>query len=107
MKARYGTTSQGRSAMVKEINRQIIEQEENYFDGLMAIMLWSMHINRGYGAKRLEEVYGEVWETYDEMRGFFETNDTFPAEYKLKEIGVDMEKLRNELKRRMTNEYQN
>ena len=107
MKARYGTTSQGRSAMVKEINRQILAQEENYFDGLMATMLWSMHINRGYGAKRLEEVYSEVWETYDEMREFFETNDTFPAEYKLKEIGVDMEKLRNKLKRRTTNEYQN
>lgn len=107
MKARYGMTSQGRSAMVKEINRQILGQEENYFDGLMAIMLWSMHINRGYGAKRLEEVYDEVWDTYEKMRVFFETNDTFPAEYKLKEIGVDMEKLRNKLKRRTTNEYQN
>lgn len=58
MKARYGMTSQGRSAMIKEINRQIAEQEE--------------------------------------MRKFFETDDTFPAEYKLKELGVDMEKLRNE-----------
>lgn len=96
MKARYGFTSQGNAAMKKEIKRQIREQEENYFDGLMAVMLWSMHINRGYGAKRLEEVYGEVWETYNKMREFFETNDTFPAEYKLREIGVDMEKLKNE-----------
>lgn len=96
MKARYGFTSQGNAAMKKEIKRQIREQEENYFDGLMAIMLWSMHINRGYGAKRLKEIYGEVWETYNKMRGFFETNDTFPAEYKLREIGVDMEKLKNE-----------
>lgn len=95
MKARYGMSSQSNAAMKKEINRQILAQEENYFDGLMAIMLWSMHINRRYGAKRLEEIYGEVWETYEKMRGFFETNDTFPAEYKLREIGVDMEKLRN------------
>lgn len=104
MKARYGMSSQSNAAMKKEIKRQILEQEENYFDGLMATMLWSMHINRGYGAKRLEEVYDEVWETYDKMREFFETNDTFPAEYKLKEIGVDMEKLRNKLKRRIKND---
>ena len=104
MKARYGMSSQSNAAMKKEIKRQILEQEENYFDGLMAIMLWSMHINRGYGAKRLEKVYYEVWETYDKMRKFFETNDTFPAEYKLKEIGVDMEKLRNKFKRRIQND---
>lgn len=104
MKARYGMSSQSNAAMKKEIKRQILEQEENYFDGLMATMLWSMHINRGYGAKRLEEVYDEVWETYDKMRKFFETNDTFPAEYKLKEIGVDMEKLRNKFKRRIQND---
>lgn len=96
MKARYGMSSQSNAAMKKEIKRQIQEQEENYFDGLMAIMLWSMHINRGYGTKRLKEVYSEVWDTYNKMREFFETDDTFPAEYKLKEIGIDMEKLRDE-----------
>lgn len=93
MKARWKGTEGQQAAMKKEIRRQILEQEENYFMGLMACFLWSMHINRGYGQKRSEEVFGEVYETYDKMREFFDTDDTFPLEFKLKQIGVDINEL--------------
>ena len=96
MKARYGMTSQGRSAMVKEINRQIAEQEEKYIRGIDTMILWMLHVEFGFGKQRLERAYKAIGREYEEMRKFFETDDTFPAEYKLKEIGVDMEKLRNE-----------
>lgn len=94
MKARWRGTDGQQAAMKKEILRQIREQEENYFMGLMAVFLWSMHINRGYGQKRLEEIFGEVWETYIGMRDFFDTDATFPLEYKLKQIGVDIDELK-------------
>lgn len=93
MKARWKGTEGQQAAMRKEIRRQIREQEENYFMGLMACFLWSMHINRGYGQKRLEEVFGEVYETYEKMQEFFDTDATFPLEYKLKQIGVDIDEL--------------
>lgn len=94
MKARWKGTDGQRAAMIKEIRRQIREEEDNYFTGLMACVLWSMHIHRRYGKKRLKQVYAEIYETYNEMREFFETDATFPLEYKLRQIGIDMEELK-------------
>jgi hypothetical protein len=96
MKARYGMSSQSNAAMKKEIRRQIIEQEKAYMRGLDTMILWALHVEFGFGKGRLERAYKAIGREYEEMRRFFESDDTFPAEYKLKEIGVDMEKLRDE-----------
>ena len=97
MKARYGFNSQSRSAMKQEIRRQIVEQKEIFMDGIDAVILWFLHAELGHGKTRLERDYKRICEVYREMCRFYETDETFPAELKLKEMGIDVEKLRKEV----------
>lgn len=96
MKSRYGFTSQGKKAMVREINRQILEQQNKFIEDIDAMILWTLHIELGFGKKRLKRFYNAVIRNYREMCKFYEMDDTYPAEYKLREIGVDLDELRKE-----------
>ena len=96
MKARYGFSSQSNAAMKKEIRRQIAEQEKIYIQGIDVMFLWALHTEFGFGRERLIRAYKAIGREYEEMRRFFETDEVFPAEYKLREIGVDIEKFRND-----------
>lgn len=96
MKARYGFSSQSNAAMKKEIRRQIAEQEKIYIQGIDVMFLWALHKEFGFGRERLIRAYKAIGREYEEMRRFFETDEVFPAEYKLREIGVDINKLRND-----------
>lgn len=98
MKARYGFASQSKKAMIREINRQILEQEDKFIQGLDAMILWTLREELGFGKKRLERFYKAVIRSYKEMCKFYEMDDTYPAEYKLREIGVDLDKLRKDIK---------
>ena len=96
MKARWGCNSNQSTAMKKEIRRQIFEQENIYLKGVDSMILWMLHVEFGFGKKRLEQAYKAFAREYDEMRILYETNDTYPAEYKLKQLGVDMNELRKQ-----------
>ena len=98
MKSRYGFTSQGKKAMVKEINRQILEQQEKFLQDIDVMVLWTLRKELGFGKKRLERFYKAVLRNYKELCKVYEMDDVYPAEYKLREIGVDIDKLRNENK---------
>lgn len=97
MKSRYAFNSQSRDAMKKEINRQILIQQDKLMNGIDAMVLWTLHNELGFGKKRLERFYKAVCSNYLEMCAFFETDDTYPAEQKLREIGVDLDRLRKEV----------
>ena len=60
------------------------------------MFLWALHKEFGFGRERLIRAYKAIGREYEEMRRFFETDEVFPAEYKLREIGVDINKLRND-----------
>lgn len=96
MKARYGFNSQSNAAMKKEIRRQIAEQEEVYIRGIDVMFLWALHKEFGFGKERLIRAYKAIGREYEAMRKFFETDEVFPAEFKLREIGVDISELRDE-----------
>lgn len=96
MKARYGFSSQSNAAMKQEIRRQIAEQEKIYIQCIDVMFLWALHKEFGFGRERLIRAYKAIGREYEEMRRFFETDEVFPAEYKLREIGVDIEKFRND-----------
>lgn len=96
MKARFGLTSQSRSAMLKEIKRQVREQDESFVRSVDAVYLWALHIELRFGKKRLERFYKTAIRIYKEMCKFYEMDDTFPIEYKLREMGIDLDKLRKE-----------
>jgi hypothetical protein len=96
MKAPYGFTSQSKKAMIREINRQIVSQEDKFIQKIDAMILWTLRVELGFGKKRLERFYKAVIRNYKELCKFYEMEDTYPAEYKLREIGVDLDKLRKE-----------
>jgi hypothetical protein len=97
MKARYGFTSQGKKAMISEIKRQIKEQEDEYIRGIDAVFLWWAYTELGYRKKRLIRSYKSFIRTYKEMCEYYQMDDTYPAEYKLREIGVDLDSLRKDV----------
>ena len=96
MKSRYGFTSQGKKAMVREINRQILEQEDKFSRGIEIMVLWTLYKELGFGKKRLKRFYKAIIQNYKDMCKFYEMDDTFPAECKLRDIGIDVDELRKE-----------
>lgn len=96
MRARYGFTSQSKKAMIQEINRQIVEQQDKFIQEIDAMILYTLYVELGFGKKRLERFYKAVIRNYKELCKFYEMDDTYPAEYKLREIGVDLDKLRKD-----------
>jgi hypothetical protein len=104
VKARWTGTNGQQAAMKKEIRRQILEHEENYTLGVLAVLMWSRHVNEGHGKVRLERMFNEFWSLYWEMREFYEMDGSFPAEHKLKEIGIDIDELMKKVEEKHKNE---
>lgn len=96
MKARYGFTSQGKKAMIREINRHIVEQEDKFIQQIDAMILYTLHVELGFGKKRLERFYRAIIRNYKDLCKRYEMDDAFPAECILRDIGVDLDKLRKE-----------
>ena len=84
-----------REAMNREINRQILENDEKFAMDADASVLWTLHTVFGFGKKRLRKFYEENLKMHNEMREYYEfnTDDTFwLCRNKLKEYGIDIEK---------------
>lgn len=77
------------AAMRKEIARQ----GKEFSTSIQTMLLWVLHKHYGFGKKRLEQFFMTFLAEYEDMCNFFETDDVFPAEYKLREIGVDVAEL--------------
>ena len=95
--AKADAKARATSAAIVEINRQLLEQEEKYSLDLDAMILWTLHKCYGFGKKRLEDFYRAMVEEHIRMRKFYEMNDTYPEQYKLREIGVDVAALNQEM----------
>lgn len=79
-----------------EIRKYLLDEESRYLQGIDAVFLWGLHVIFGFGAERLKRAYKGVIRVYKQMRDYYEMDGSFPAETKLKEIGVDMDELRKE-----------
>lgn len=96
MNARIRLTAKEEKIMLKEIKREIVAQRKEFFHDIDTMILWTLHVELGFGKKRLERFYHAVIRNYREMCKTFEMDNPYPAECKLKEIGVDMDELRKE-----------
>lgn len=86
----------GQEAMDKEIKRQLLNRVEELELDMDAAILWTLHKRFGFGKKRLEEFFWAYLDEYTRMRELYQMDDCYPELYKLREIGVDVEKLRRE-----------
>lgn len=87
----------GKEKMRREINRQLLQANKQYMIDLDTTVLWTLHSEYGFGAKRLKEFYIKMFTNHLEMRNFYGLDDLYPERYKLKQIGVDVEKWYEEL----------
>ena len=80
---------------IKRACREAIDKMERQVD---ILMLWQLHVQEGWGKKRLERFYKQFSEVYDELRRYYMTDDSkgdgfWIMEKQLKEIDVDVDRL--------------
>lgn len=89
-------TSAEKKALDMEIKRQIAEYDRKHKLELQALVLWELHEQLGFGVKRLKEFYNKFDISIDKLLGHYqleEDDKVWLCTYKLKEIGLDIEKL--------------
>jgi hypothetical protein len=95
MKARipWKPTKKEQKAMREEINRQIMEADEQYSLDLDAMILYTLHVHLGFGKKRLREFWEAFQREHDNLVKHYQMPGEFTwlCHHKLKEIGVDVE----------------
>ena len=86
--------------MMKEIKRQCSAYWKKHEFELMAMILWQLHEQEGWGEKRLKRFFMGFTPTLDALldRYDMETDDEkfWLCTYKLKELGIDLEKWQHE-----------
>lgn len=86
-------------AMDKEIKRQLAEYDARHKLEFQALILWQLHEQFGFGKKRLKRFYYNFDKAIDSLIDRYKLNDTettWICTLRLKEIGIDIEKLDEE-----------
>lgn len=91
----FSLTSPQKKAMRKEINAQILERDTRYWLDMDAAVMWALHKEFGFGAKRLRRFFNAFSTVHEELREHYQLDDdtnTWLCRHLLKEkVGVDVE----------------
>ena len=94
-------TKRQREAMDAELNAQIAKQVPKLAHNIMALVLWYLHEKEGYGRERLTRLNREFAPAIRDLQQYYEMSSHDDTEWlvkkKLRDIGVDVEALDNEL----------
>lgn len=91
-------TDRVREAMETEINRQILEHDEQYWLDIDSMVMWTLYRVFGFGPKRLRKFYEAMIQEHLRMREYYQMNDCYPEREILKRMGVDIEAWGKELR---------
>ena len=102
MKARLPAnfTKSQRSAYNAEIYRQILENDEKFERDSIAVILWTLHEEFGFGEKRLKKFWKSLYFAHQQMREYYQMSpddDGWLCKRKLKENGIDIDEWYKEL----------
>lgn len=89
-------TNKQEKAMAEEINRQIIEREKAWDRAFEAMIAYTLYAHYGFAKRKLLNFRKFFKQEYEELKEKFLMNDTYPAEYELRKIGYDIDKLQKE-----------
>lgn len=97
MKARIITNSE-RKAILREADLQLAKNVAGLAKNLLAVYLWHLHEQEGYGKKRLKRAAKQFARRIKELKDFYDFKNgedmEFLYKYKLKnEVGIDVEEL--------------
>jgi hypothetical protein len=101
-RTRWKPTCAERKAMQKEIDRQIVEIDNQYKRDLVNLVLWSLHVcpDTKWGKVKLKRYYQLFDKIHQDMIDHYELRDDdapWLAGHMLKEIGVDIDEWEKEL----------
>ena len=92
----YGAvvTAAEREAMMREIDRQILEKDEQYKANIDALVLYVLMEHYGWRKKRLRKFWNAFIKEHKALREYYQWDspgdNEWLAHYKLKQIGVDI-----------------
>lgn len=91
-RTRWQPTARERKAMNEEINRQLIEADRKYTNDFDAMVLYTLHTHLGFGKKRLRKFWEAFKTEHDKLIEYYQMpgEGAWLADYKLKEIGIDV-----------------
>jgi hypothetical protein len=92
-------TADERKAIDIEIRKQLAEMDRKNSCEFDAMVLYILHKEFGFGPKRLKQFYDNFTEGLKNMLERYEMDESdqvWLCTYKLKQIGVDVEKWHNE-----------
>lgn len=81
------------NAVNKEIKNQIYEQREIFIKSLLFPILYSVGNRYNKKGEALNNLAEQMVQEYAEMLDFYGRDMPCPAEYKLREMGVDVDKI--------------
>lgn len=91
-------TKSQKAAINQEVRKQYAEVTKQWDSDYEAMMLWILHECYGFGKKRLLEFRKVFMQEAKNLRDFYEMPEdpAYPAKAKLKEIGIDVDRLLEE-----------
>lgn len=93
-KPKWQPNAKEEKLMNDAIKEQILEMEAQFSDDHDAAMLWAIHLETGYGKKRLKRVHKRFYKLHKELITYYESDKiqeyAFVCRENLKKIGVDV-----------------
>ena len=94
-------TAAEKKAMTIEINKQLVEKDEQYSADIDALVLYTLMTRYGWRKKRLKEFWKAFVAEHKALREYYQMEDPGDNEWlahrKLQEIGVDVREWYKEL----------
>ena len=86
--------------MLEEIKRQIRTEDEKYFNDVVIMFLYALHVELGFGKKRLRRMFDRFDKIHQELIDYYDMPGESPwlCRVKLRDIGVDIDEWRKEKK---------
>ena len=94
---RFKPSKEEQEALNREINRQLAQNIEGLKINLLALILWQLHEQLGFGKNRLMQFYNGFKPAIDELQQYYDLYTGEDTDYmckrKLKDLGIDVEQL--------------
>lgn len=86
------------AAMEQEISRQVLEADRQYSTDLDAALLWTLHLQLGFGRQRLRKFWEAFLAEHEFLRAVYGNGEPTAAKFReyLAGIGVDIEAWKEE-----------
>lgn len=83
----------------EEVNKALLEMDRRYWQDIVVMVLYVLHVACGFGVKRLHDYFVEFNRIHRQLRERYEVQEETTAwvcRQKIKELGIDLSKWEKE-----------